>query len=416
MTPTPDNYSAVNKNGRAGSTRGAYAVAKRLEQENLNTKRYVGLESGSKICRYDHTDPKERYDDPPEANYGVYAGEGLVLIDIDSYRDSAEIPETISCLPSTLTVSSPHKGEHRYYQIDEEPQNIQKSWGEIRAENQYVVGPGSELTSCKKDWHDCSEPQEGLYVVESDEPIASITRSQIQPLLSSTEHDSELGQRPSSPSKVEERPEFPAVEYDPINRLTRAIQNFAWGDKLGDLWEGNYEAAGFGRDRSRAEFSLCYYLGWLNDADTSIIKRLMSYSCRRYPFTDSGNKRKWLSAAEIYRETTLANLEFPDGMYEKRLQPLGYEDRPKTSHITRTNTNKAIMDLGIATTSELIDHPATDRGKRQTQRALDELLDDGLISYHRDGRRTFYYPKGLLRAFATPERLDNLDIDADKIT
>lgn len=97
-----------------------------------------------------------------EANYGVMAGGGLVILDVDSYRDSVDsVPEPIKALPDTFTAKSPHGGEHRYYVVKDDTSNAKANWGEIRAEDQYVVGPGSELDNCDKEWHDCTEPNTG---------------------------------------------------------------------------------------------------------------------------------------------------------------------------------------------------------------------------------------------------------------
>lgn len=48
-------------------------------------------------------------------------------------------------------------------------------WGEIRVNNQYTVGPGSQLYGCTKDWcENCDDPSGGYYSIQNDEPIARI--------------------------------------------------------------------------------------------------------------------------------------------------------------------------------------------------------------------------------------------------
>lgn len=74
--------------------------------------------------------------------------------------------------PTPFTVQSPHDGEHRYYAVSGTVRNVKPGWGEVRAENQYVVGPGSALTECK---HGCCSPDSpGEYPVDRDLPVARI--------------------------------------------------------------------------------------------------------------------------------------------------------------------------------------------------------------------------------------------------
>lgn len=203
-------------------------LADRLREAGLLEARFIPVQDGGKASVVAHSDPENRHSDFDNisGNYGVYAGGGLVDVDVDDYGDSADVAglEAVNSLPGTLTVESPHTdgetGGHRYYHVTTErgiedfdvesiieplpPKtaeaargdpvalaiaeafgvaNPHPNWGELRVTNQYVVGPGSELDSCDKDWHDCSLPDEGQYRIAKDAPIAEIPVEQLIDVL-----------------------------------------------------------------------------------------------------------------------------------------------------------------------------------------------------------------------------------------
>lgn len=169
-------------------------IAERFSEAELHTDRFISVRDGEKAS-YSH---EERFSDPaqiPGDNYGIYADakDALIIIDIDEYRSEVDKQESalqaINRLPSTLEVKTPHGGTHKFYRVvrsDElppakilsdrfGPKNPVPSWGEVQAANKYVVGAGSELTSCSKDWcDDCTEPNKGRYQIKADCPIAPI--------------------------------------------------------------------------------------------------------------------------------------------------------------------------------------------------------------------------------------------------
>jgi len=68
--------------------------------------------------------------------------------------------------------------------------NPEPAWGEIKAEGKYVVGPGSQLDGCSKEWCDeCAKPDGGYYRIANDVPIAELAQAD---LISVIREDSEL--------------------------------------------------------------------------------------------------------------------------------------------------------------------------------------------------------------------------------
>jgi len=116
-----------------------------------------------------------------EENYGVCAGDGLLLIDADKEPLISLLKEKT---PQTFTVRSPGHNAPQYYLklvdgslsnltlhygIDEKghPLNI----GHVQAARKYLVGPGS------------MHPNGGTYKVLDDASIATITASDLQAIF-----------------------------------------------------------------------------------------------------------------------------------------------------------------------------------------------------------------------------------------
>ncbi|ESP88373.1 phage/plasmid primase, P4 family, C-terminal domain protein [Candidatus Halobonum tyrrellensis G22] len=177
-------------------------IEARLDESDVRTdNRYVSVADGEKVCYGDHTDTDNRYDSPPAGNFGVYltAADQLVVLDVDDY-DGDDLPFD---LPDTLIEESPHGGEHLYYHVpvdadgrmpaavfDDEigAKNPVPSWGEVQVSNKYVVAAGSTLDDCGKEWHDCTQPDEGDYTVAEDREIATVSAERlVEVLLSDSE-------------------------------------------------------------------------------------------------------------------------------------------------------------------------------------------------------------------------------------
>jgi putative DNA primase/helicase len=183
-------------------------IRDRFEAATLAADRFVSVKDGQKMC----IDHDTRYSDPtnvPGCNYGIYADEddALFVLDVDDHENESLNKEStiavaaLSGLPSTLETESPHvetegAGGHRIYKLagEKTPAELFKerfgaknpvaSWGEVIAKNKYVVGAGSQLDSCDKDSHDCSEKGEGHYEISHDDEIAEVEPEELASALS----------------------------------------------------------------------------------------------------------------------------------------------------------------------------------------------------------------------------------------
>lgn len=94
-------------------------------------------------------------------NVGIAGTDGLINVDIDT-------EEYISLLPDTLTaISRSRKGRHGFYWKHPEdnilPLNIPTDYGEVRADWQYVLAPGSYVP-CPE----CKEELSGFYTIDKE--------------------------------------------------------------------------------------------------------------------------------------------------------------------------------------------------------------------------------------------------------
>ena len=95
-------------------------------------------------------------------NIGIAGTNGLINIDIDDEK-------YINLLPKTLTaISRSRKGKHGFYwkhpDDDILPINIPTDFGEVRADWQYVLAPGSYV-SCPK----CKDELSGYYTLDNEQ-------------------------------------------------------------------------------------------------------------------------------------------------------------------------------------------------------------------------------------------------------
>ncbi|MFC4550800.1 MULTISPECIES: bifunctional DNA primase/polymerase [Halorussus] len=388
---SPDNLSpaTINNAPPPQSVKdNIQTVSKRLAEADLGEFRFNPLQSGKKEP-ISHTVYKPG---AISGNYGVYAGDGLVLIDIDDYKSDVQRPAELADLPITFTAQSPHGGEHRYYSVENQVQNKQLPWGEIRAENQYVVGPGSELASCTKDNHDCSAPGNGHYQILRDQPIATVDRDELFQLSPSTDDASKDRDTRHTLDATETTAHSEAVEFNVERRLEK-MKRCTYGNKVKALWKGRYRAAGF-NDRSRAEASLVAYLGWWMQGNRKIVKQLMDRACKEHPQADVNGLRKWREAGALYQNLTLDFVKH-DSYYEPPQRSRPFDERPATSHVTRKNFYNALLDLGIARMVEITEHESFDRSVSAARRARNWYEEQGIVKRINDHPYTYYYLDGL---------------------
>lgn len=164
-----------------------WEVHDRLEDSPIgNADRMIRLEFGGKAPW--EGEPQRVMRPPGEigGNYGVEVSQddALVIVDVD---DAAAAP--LERLPETLRSESPHDGEHRFYHVPGwretfrtrfGVENPHPSWGEIRSQDGYVVGPGCELTDCKHGC--CTEDDPGEYDLDAA-PIATVDAGELADLI-----------------------------------------------------------------------------------------------------------------------------------------------------------------------------------------------------------------------------------------
>ncbi|WP_168170955.1 phage NrS-1 polymerase family protein [Natronorubrum daqingense] len=251
----------------------------------MATDRFINVENGGKKST-DHTQVDSS---KVSGNYGVYAGRGLVLIDIDDYNGSHDLAP-INGLQDTLTIGTPNGGEHRYYHIPNAAdvfedafgvKNPVPEWGEVRVHNQYVVGPGSTNPD--------GDTRDG-YVIAENRPVAQISAHVLVGAIRATGYDTtdDTTETDSDESDV------PTVDVsiDDAELLEKA-KNADNGDKFNRLWRGDTSDH---KSQSEADLALCNHLAFWTGNDRSRIDSL---------FRQSGlNREKW-NNRDDYRERTL---------------------------------------------------------------------------------------------------------------
>lgn len=376
-------------------------LAERLHEVGISAKRIINLPEGQKQNDHDHTTPKNQlHPNEVEGNYGVLGGNGLVILDIDTHDPSYEgAPEEIVGLPPTLTVQSPHQGEHRYYAVDGDVKGTRLQAVDIQGAGSYGLGPGSVLDSCRKDWHDCSESGEGEYQILHDRPIAQISVEDIPQVAPQKAKTGSTSQQENPACRLPANDLEVAIarldlEYNPV-AVFRRMKQAAKGDQVVALIQGQYSKAGYPGDRSRAESALVEQLGWWFEDEGEVVWKIMDWVCQLNPQTDTGRKRKWLERDDQWRRTLFDNDWFGARQtYNPRLLPEPGEERPEVSMPTKRFVLEAVLDLGVAEAGEIKAHDQVDRGLRQVQRALKELEEGDLVDWVRKGNHVYYYPGG----------------------
>jgi putative DNA primase/helicase len=203
----------------------------RLREAELDTCRFIPVKDGEKAS----IDHNQRALSEISGNYGVYAGGGLVDVDIDDY-DGDHDTDVLDRLPATFTVETPHGGEHRYYHVTGPvgkavsgvtggKANATPSWGEVRLHNQYTVGPGSQLAGCSKEWcSDCAKPDGGYYTILHDRPVSTIAADELADVLRADENYCDEGSSADSGGGSVDTSGSSAVDFDVEERLSHTLE------------------------------------------------------------------------------------------------------------------------------------------------------------------------------------------------
>ena len=257
-------------------------------------------------CRLDSPEGRSYLVDGEEAirqireegarGFALYAGkwdhgtDDVVFVDHDDDRFPTPTGE-----PTLEVLSGSGRGAHETYRNAGDVQNarVGDNFGEIRAENWYVVAPGSV------------HPTGGVYHVHAERPVATLSDDDLddsmRPASAGRDQDSESPVR-----DLEGEGERPADETID-ERLERAFANNHDGDRIEHVWNGRYSAAGFD-DRSAAEFWLANRLdAWVARGDEHVVRRLM----------DQANLQKWPERPDdSYRDSVLSEVGNQDWYYD----------------------------------------------------------------------------------------------------
>ena len=281
-------------------------VAERCREAGLSTKRFVHIPDGQKGGKVAHT--QREPDDPTlSGNYAVYAGpgadgDGWHLIEVD--RDDHELAEQVGVselLPETFAVRSPHtpKGKegHSYVAIKADTEtvietvrdvtggttNINQDWGEIKVQNQFVVGPGSQIEKgekgCDKDWCDeCAQDDGGYYEIANDTPIELMSVQWFRALVEAGYGNDVEADEDQTTLDVP-TDEAPTVDLDLSDeQLLDKARNAKNGAKFCALESGSDSM--HGGDTSVADKAYCQHLAFWTQGDRQRMDRLFRQSDR----------------------------------------------------------------------------------------------------------------------------------------
>jgi putative DNA primase/helicase len=389
-------------------------LARRLTEAGLIDQRLIPVEDGSKASKLSHNDASNRESSfaSLSGNYGVYAGANpsgdrwLIDVDIDDYSDSADSDalEAVNDLFDTLTVKSPHTdgdtGGHRYYYIDGKDvhksieavagaMNPGPSWGEIRVHNQYVVGPGSQLDGCDKEWCDnCSKPDGGYYEIATDAPIAEITLADLFEVIRADESGEDT---PHTAGSVDTSGGTPDTDGDTTHakRVAEHYQNIK--DYL--LYGSD--------DRSETDFHVCCRMIEHGVSESEAYRLLASNPRSKVDHNDASDnywKRTWQKAKRKVgndaNTETLPQQARADGG-TKAVNPGVEADKPGNN----TDSGVSLTPAGVIAWAGLgEDKSVDDLNDRQKAACVWALLtrsDEYHIRVRRDNESLWTYDSGI---------------------
>jgi len=358
-------------------------------------------------CRLGSDEAKSLLVDPDEAisklrrgterGFCLYAGKpehgtrGLVFTDHDD-------PERFPADANTLTVlSGSGKGFHQTFEHAGDVQNAKgkddlDGAGEVRAQNQFVVLPGS------------IHPSGGIYHISSNPGIAKLIPEDLpSELCPRDEASNEGSNEPDRPdSEIPDSLSDIDADFD-VQRRYQTMLNCAEAETIKSILRGNLSETKYEDDRHEAEGYLAEQIGFYMERDRDVVRQVLQSLFRRNPETDAHkdtpdkrSTRKFIHHKD-HRAQILDNATESDNSYNPGSdlpRPLP-EDRPEVGWPLFDRVNDALQDLVLARTEEIVAHARVDRSKRQVQRVLNQMHDDEKIPYDvnstRDGRQVLYY-------------------------
>jgi len=274
----------------------------------FNTERFIPLQKGKKAPINQQTQPLQTI----TGNYGIMSGDGIMHLDVDDYKDGESLPETTHSLiedcAAVLTGLTPHGGTHFTYPVPEDaPEMIEEVTGkknptiggcvEVKSHNQYIVGPGSQLDGCDKEWcEDCIKPHEGTYPLTETNTDPQFDFERFLSVVES------LTEEPPEEKSTTVQPGEINFGGDVEEWINTARQNDTYLDELME-WSGSTNATPsdydlrFG-DRSRNEVALAEKLMWrfgsFNEGE-QIVRRTLN---QLHP-------PKWSQSGQCYRDSVI---------------------------------------------------------------------------------------------------------------
>ena len=334
-------------------------------------ERFINVHDGQK-SRFD-TDPK-----PPDApdlsgNYGVVGGRGgdpdgawLVDIDVDDYDDAKESnPRVEELRGETLGVASAHttveRPGHLYVLVDGDPravvrdvlgrdiENLNASFGEIRVENQYVVGPGSEIVcGCDRCTGEDAPDHFGRYELATERPPVVWDEDEFAAFLEADPAVKKRAEAAENARNTDGEPVELTDDADARLQLAKAADDYV----ADSLREARHATKG---ERSDADSALARAVApWLNYDETAIRDVL-----------DRRGTDKWADRGDAYRDSIISYA------VDRELQVGAYDPVPYWAVI------EFALDRGILDEDDLV--------RRDSESG--DVLEDG--DADTDGYRAF---------------------------
>ncbi|PHQ38091.1 hypothetical protein DJ69_13470 [Halorubrum persicum] len=337
---------------------------RRLNNVSVNLSNIaIPLKEGTKSAYNDFKQKSNRRDlEQNLGNYGILAKGPLHFIDID---DPDEAPnDLLKKTVDTFCVSTPSEGgEHRYVVSDTPLPNIKRDWGEIRSDNQYVVGPGSSI------------PDYGSYTIENDAPIQSVAKDELEDWIGGFDKDTEEGYSEDIDiESLSEGGERLNTAHDVFSKLQSDSPAF-FTDLMDRLNGGR---GGMGNslnkedsneiDTSRLDFVTLEHLygvfkeyGKSHNESRGLAGEVYGYYSNQTPFTKDGQKRKWVSRDKGYKHDMLDNAirQFDQSLFNRLLNQRNNDKRKfnEYSEITQNYVdfvmNWLIEDWDIDTAKDM---------------------------------------------------------------
>lgn len=308
-----------------------------------------------------------------EGGYTVFGGDGLVIFDIDVPID--DLPDWIQDLPPAFVVESPHGGYHLYYLVENDSgiSNTGFSWGSIRYEGQYVLGPGSTIdhSDCDEAKENCPDEGTGEYTIEADKPIAALSGKHLEAIREACTSDTDTQVSDHDPiadpdSELVNRGELALHTLQDISTPAfNDLMNFLQGgipgldDEDDDRFESEKMFKGDGRiDRDSHDtvaLSLLYgtlrdYCDYDHEKAIDIATATYTHYCHEHPWTEDGQKRRWGYEGTEYRRHTItyALNSFDSERFKQLVEKRGAGTRDednKYSELTHEAIWTALYDL-----------------------------------------------------------------------